>query len=51
MCMSYPPVPYKLVIKITDEEFVKISDLLPDRLASAGDDLAKPLKKGEWSQR
>ena len=43
--MSYPPVPCKLVKKITDGEFVKISDLLPDRLASAGDDLAKPLKK------
>ena len=43
---SYPPVPCKLVKKITDGEFVEMADLLPDKLASSGDnDLTKSSKK------
>ena len=43
---SCPPVPCKLVKKITDGEFVEMSELLPDRLASSGDkELSKSSKK------
>ena len=43
---SYPPVPCKLVKKITDGEFVEMADLLLDKLASSGDnELTKSSKK------